>query len=372
MRGNSLNCLYSCVMLLFITLSAQAQADRKVAVFDPAGKVDEALLEIVREEISSVVVNTSGYTVLERQLINKVLEENRFQESGLVNDEQMSDIGKRMGADYVFVTAISRLGTNYYISCKMIEVSTARIEKQSTGTTTKGMNDIPQTTQNIVKRLFGENVQQSVSKNRQSQQTDRPIQTNIMQRDETSESMQSNPTEDRYSLPVTSRQSTIREGFEIQGDVMYMDLPYRYFPGIRMGANLSTNYRLQPKLAFGIGICFFNGENDSFGYRNKFSNLFLNMIYNFKETKFSPYLALEAGVDRILFYDYSFSYNGSYYEYFEAYKFFVYGFSIGVVAGIQYSFNNHFALKANLKGSAVTNYDNAYKIGIGFGLIYHF
>ena len=51
-------------------------------------------------------------------------------------------------------------GENYYISCKMIEVATARIEKQSTGTTTEGLNDIPQTTQYIVKRLFGENVQQ--------------------------------------------------------------------------------------------------------------------------------------------------------------------------------------------------------------------
>ena len=148
-------------MLLF-SLLLQAQGDRKVAVFDPAGSVDKALLEIVREEISSVVVNTKGFTVLERQLINKVLEENRFQESGLVNEAQISDIGKRMGADYVFVSTISQLGENYYISCKMIEVSTARIDKQFTGTSTDGLNDIPQTTQYVVKRLFGENVQQQV------------------------------------------------------------------------------------------------------------------------------------------------------------------------------------------------------------------
>ena len=162
MKANPLKALYSFVLLLFISISTLAQQERKVAVFDPAGTVEKGLLEIVREEVSSVVVNTTGYTVLERQLINKVLEENRFQESGLVNDSQVSDIGKRMGADYVFVTTISMLGSNYYISCKMIEVATARIDKQSTGTTTDGINDIPQTTQNIVKRLFGENVQQQV------------------------------------------------------------------------------------------------------------------------------------------------------------------------------------------------------------------
>ena len=150
------------LLLMLILVSIQAQVQRKVAVFDPAGSVDKALLEIVREEISSVVVNTTGYTVLERQLINKVLEENRFQESGLVSDAQVSDIGKRMGADYVFVSTISILGANYYISCKMIEVTTARIDKQFTGTSTDGLNDIPQTIQFIVRRLFGENVSQQV------------------------------------------------------------------------------------------------------------------------------------------------------------------------------------------------------------------
>jgi len=182
MKRNLFFVFYACVMFLSITAFAQEQEARKVAVFDPAGTVDKSLLEIVREEISSVVVNTRGYTVLERQLINKVLEENRFQESGLVNDEQVSDIGKRMGADYVFVTAISKLGENYYISCKMIEVATARIDKQFTGTSTDGINDIPQTTQYIVKRLFGENVQQQVV-NRPRQQT--PTPTTPIQREAT-------------------------------------------------------------------------------------------------------------------------------------------------------------------------------------------
>jgi len=361
MKRKSISYCYSFVMLLFITVSALAQQERKVAVFDPAGKVEEALLEIVREEISSVVVNTTGYTVLERQLINKVLEENKFQESGLVNDEQVSDIGKRMGADYVFVTTISPLGGNYYISCKMIEVATARIEKQSTGTTTAGINDIPQTTQYIVRRLFGEDVQQQVYGQRQ--------QTTATQRDVAAVNRQSGPAENPYSLPVSSKETTIRKGFEIQSDVMYMYLPYSIITGFRMGANLSINYRIKQKLAFGIGICFFTGVNDSLGNSNKLSNFFFNIIYNFKETKFSPYVALEVGEDRLSYYSY---YQRSFSEPSQEHKKIDYGFSIGVVTGIQYSFNDHFALKANLKGFAVTNYDNAYKIGIGVGAIYHF
>ena len=188
--------LISIMLFLFISTSALTQEARKVAVFDPAGTVDNVLFEIVREEISSVVVNTKGYAVLERQLINKVLEENRFQESGLVNEGQVSDIGKRMGADYVFVTTISTLGENYYISCKMIEVATARIDKQYTGTSTDGINDVPQTTQYIVRRLFGENVQQQVA-NRQFQQNDRSVQA----------------TENQRDVAVVSRQSNIPETY---------------------------------------------------------------------------------------------------------------------------------------------------------------
>ena len=151
--------MYSFVLFLFITVSALAQETRKVAVFDPAGTDDRALLEIVREEISSAVVNTSGYMVLERQLISKVLEENRFQESGLVNDEQVSDIGQLMGADYVVVSTVSVLGFNYHISCKMIEVATARINRQYTGVTTTGLNDLTAVIQSVVATMFAQKVE---------------------------------------------------------------------------------------------------------------------------------------------------------------------------------------------------------------------
>jgi hypothetical protein len=135
--------------------SAIAQ-EKKVAVFDPAGDVTSSIKEIVREEISAVVVNTAGYTVLERQLINKVMEENKFQMGGLVDDSQISEIGKRMGASYVFVSSITSLGSNYHISCKMIEVQTARIEKQKTAQTKQGTTDLIEVTQTTVKSMFAE------------------------------------------------------------------------------------------------------------------------------------------------------------------------------------------------------------------------
>jgi curli biogenesis system outer membrane secretion channel CsgG len=125
------------VSAIILWCGATTAQEKKVAVFDPVGDITNSVKEIVREEISAAIVNIGGYTVLERQLINKVLEENTFQMGGLVDNEQISAIGKLMGANYVFVSSITSLERNYYISCKMIEVTTARIEKQKTAQTKK-------------------------------------------------------------------------------------------------------------------------------------------------------------------------------------------------------------------------------------------
>ena len=164
------------LIALFAGMTATAQ-DRKVAVFDPAGKVDEYIKEIVREEISTIVVNAGGYTVLERQLINKVLEENRFQAGGLVDDSQISAIGKRMGANLVFVSSITKMNStsstgitniaranssfSYYISCKMIDVQTARVEKQKTAQTARGQDDLIAVVQKMVKEMLASAAQQT-------------------------------------------------------------------------------------------------------------------------------------------------------------------------------------------------------------------
>ena len=147
-------------VIALLSLTAMAQ-DQKVAVFDPAGNAESAIKEIIREEISSIIVNTGRFTVLERQLINKVLEENKFQSGGLVDDSQISEIGKRMGANLVFVTSLSQIGTNYHISCKLIDVQTARIEKQRTAQTIKGSSDLITTIQKMVSEMFAQSVKTS-------------------------------------------------------------------------------------------------------------------------------------------------------------------------------------------------------------------
>ncbi|MDR2814577.1 MAG: CsgG/HfaB family protein, partial [Prevotellaceae bacterium] len=120
--------------------------DKKVAVFDPDGKAGKSAKEIIREEVSNVIVNTRGYAVLERQQIDKVLAENKFQMSGQVDNAQIVAIGKKIGANAVFVTNATELHDELrmpylYISFKLIDVQTGRVEKQKTAKT-RGESDI--------------------------------------------------------------------------------------------------------------------------------------------------------------------------------------------------------------------------------------
>ncbi|MCB2196287.1 MAG: hypothetical protein KQH79_10515 [Bacteroidetes bacterium] len=131
------------IVLIFFTVGlAQGQKDKKVAVFDPVGDVSNNLKIIIREELSNAVVNTLGFTVLERELINKVMAESEFQMTGHVDDAQIGELGKKMGANYVCYASISSVGGNYYISCKLVDVMTAKIERQNTGITQSGLDDL--------------------------------------------------------------------------------------------------------------------------------------------------------------------------------------------------------------------------------------
>ena len=127
-------------ILIASALNAQRKQDKKVAVFDPDCNdytiKNNTAKTIIREEISTIIVRSKGFTVLERALINKVLEENKFQMSDLVDEAQISELGKMMGANYVFVTSMTPMGSSdYYLSFKLIEVATAKIEDQRTATT---------------------------------------------------------------------------------------------------------------------------------------------------------------------------------------------------------------------------------------------
>jgi len=206
------------LIVLLLTTTAIAQ-ESKVAVFDPVGNTDVSIKEIVREEISSIIVNIGGFTVLERQLIEKVLAENKFQQSGLVDDSQISEIGRLMGANSVFVTSLTEIDKNYFISCKMIDVQTARIEKQKTAQTYNGTSDLVNTVRLMMGAMFDKKIASAptfTQKNTTSNTTTQKNTTTTQTQTQTQTTPQTKPSPQTNYTPAESGSHMTFSDFKAQ------------------------------------------------------------------------------------------------------------------------------------------------------------
>ena len=124
-------------MILFATIiSMPVIADDnnrlRVAVFDPTSSaaIDEEIKVAIREIISSTIVNTGNYDIVERSLLEKVMQEQSFSNSGAVDDNDATEIGKLAGANKVVLSVVTLTGGRNMLSVKMIDVKTASIERQ--------------------------------------------------------------------------------------------------------------------------------------------------------------------------------------------------------------------------------------------------
>lgn len=119
----------------FIPFSIFAQDDERlrIAVFDPASSetsIDDETKIAVREIISSTVVNVGKYDIVERSLLEKVMQEQQFTNSGAVDDLQAIEVGKLAGANKIVLSVVTLTGERNMVSVKIFDVKTASVDCQ--------------------------------------------------------------------------------------------------------------------------------------------------------------------------------------------------------------------------------------------------
>jgi len=122
----------SSLLCLSFLIHAQEQKLR-VAVLDPTTSgiaIDDGTRLAVQELISSTIVNTGRYTIIERSMIDKIIKEQAFQNGDMADNSQATEIGKLAGANKVVLSAVSKVGSRNMLSIKVIDVKTASIDKQ--------------------------------------------------------------------------------------------------------------------------------------------------------------------------------------------------------------------------------------------------
>ena len=122
---------FALLLTTFAFVAAWSQP--KVAVLDAIipQNMDPSIQGPATEKIIEKLVQSNRFTVLDRANIEGVLKEREFQVSGMVSDQDVVTAGKYLGADYVVVAKLSRVGDTNFISGKMINVKTGVIASQT-------------------------------------------------------------------------------------------------------------------------------------------------------------------------------------------------------------------------------------------------
>ncbi|MBI2428915.1 MAG: hypothetical protein HYV29_08995 [Ignavibacteriales bacterium] len=102
------------LLTLLFVLSANAQLKKRVAVSrfeDRSGTGYNHLGEGVADMLVTALVKSNKFSVIERQELEKVLEEQKLGESGLVTAETAPKLGKLLGVELLVVGSVSEFGT---------------------------------------------------------------------------------------------------------------------------------------------------------------------------------------------------------------------------------------------------------------------
>jgi curli biogenesis system outer membrane secretion channel CsgG len=90
------------------------------------GKVTR-LGRYVSDKITPYFTRSARFSVQERALIDKVIQEHKFQASPFVDEESTQEVGKLLGAETIIAGTISELGNAYYINAKAVGVTKGNI-----------------------------------------------------------------------------------------------------------------------------------------------------------------------------------------------------------------------------------------------------
>jgi len=111
-------------LFLFSALQAQIQ---KVAMLEPIGTASSMQKAIIRASLSEAITNSGTFEALSRTDIDQVMNEFKFQEGGMVSDDQRKELGRLSGAELLCTTRLTSDGTDFFVESSLIEMESGRI-----------------------------------------------------------------------------------------------------------------------------------------------------------------------------------------------------------------------------------------------------
>lgn len=93
-----------------------------------AKDVSQSEADTVSDFLRYDLLNTGKFEVIERTSMEKVLAEQKLQLTGCTSTECAIEIGKLLNVKKIIIGTVSKLGNNYFITARIVNVETGKIE----------------------------------------------------------------------------------------------------------------------------------------------------------------------------------------------------------------------------------------------------
>ena len=140
-------------LLLFIGL-AFCQ-DITVAVYDFENNgLDDSQVRQITSRLESEL-EKAGFKFVERKQIDDLMKEQKFQISGVVDDDDLVEMGTMLGATHVLLGSVGKMSDTYYtITAKLVATGSGELEKSANYDAENGLSDLMKNgLRNLAKQL---------------------------------------------------------------------------------------------------------------------------------------------------------------------------------------------------------------------------
>ncbi len=157
MQVNRMSCvagvLLSFLLVPVMVCGGETPERERIAVLDFApSNVPEGIAASVTDMLSTELVNTHLFEVIERMQVKKILNEQGLQKTGITESETAVEIGKMLNIKRVVIGNVGKLGQSLVVTMKLVSVEKANIliaEKE----VAKNEDDLVRVCEVLVKKL---------------------------------------------------------------------------------------------------------------------------------------------------------------------------------------------------------------------------
>ncbi|MBN1411884.1 MAG: CIA30 family protein [Spirochaetales bacterium] len=120
------------IFFIFFTFSLFSEENPTLAIVDTFGKgVKKTKTEIIYNYIMDKINKSGEFTIVERTMLDKALEEMELSNSLIADEETASQLGKIAGAKYILISSLTEEDDIFYLAMRVVETETAKIRNTS-------------------------------------------------------------------------------------------------------------------------------------------------------------------------------------------------------------------------------------------------